>query len=300
MRKIIFLVIFLSFVSLINASFLIDVYHQDYGYIDRTVLVFDSKPNYSVLKHQDDIQINIMNCRKDATIQNIQIPNNKVLKAFDYLVSKDKVMVVIIVNQTQQLISGEPYKVELYELSGEFYKLVLDVFAITNPKTLEEVRSFANFYETIGKTELANEYYTIASELKSVQSMQTVTDSTIKIQEPKNIVKKTLQSLTFFKSLKNTLNTKAVIILAVGIVLFIILIVIILKAVKKKEPKPDFEDKSQRSTRGFGDNEFQKKMVLKLAAQEWESEAIAMELNLPLDDVHRMRGSDIDDELERF
>ena len=300
MRKIIFLVFFLSFVSLINASFLIDVYHKDYGYIVRTVLVFDSKPNYSVLKHQDDIQINILNCRKDATIQNIQVPNCNVIKAFDFLVSKDKVMVVLTINQTQQLISGEPYKVELYELSGELFKLVLDVFAIKNPKTLEEVRSFADFYKTIGKTELAEEYYTIALDMKTVQQTQTITDSTIKTQKPKNIFKKTLQSLTFIESLKSTLNIKVVIILVASIILFIVMIVIISKVVKKKVPKSDFEDKIQRSTRGFGDNEFQKKMVLKLAAQEWESEAIAMELNLPLDDVHRMRGSDIDDELERI
>lgn len=300
MRKRIFLVFFLSFITLINASFLIDVYHKDYGYIVRTVLVFDSKPNYSVLKHQEDIQINILNCRKDATIQNFQVPNSNVLKAFDFLVSKDKVMIVLTMNQTLQLISSEPYKVELYELSGELFKLVLDVFAIKNPKTLEEVRSFADFYKTIGKTELAEEYYTIASELKTVQPTQTVTDSVVKTREPKNFFKKTLQSLTFIESLKNTLNIKVVIILAAGIVLFIVLIVIISKVVKKKVPKSDFKDKSQRSTRGFGDNEFQKKMVLKLAAQEWESEAIAMELNLPLDDVHRMRGSDIDDELERF
>ncbi len=300
MRKRIFLVFFLSFVSLINASFLIDVYHKDYGYIVRTVLVFDSKPNYSVIKHEDDIQINILNCRKDATIQNVQVPNSNVLKAFDFLVSKDKVMIVLTMNQTLQLISGEPYKVELYELSGELFKLVLDVFAIKNPKTLEEVRCFADFYKTIGKTELAEEYYTIASELKTVQPTQTVTDSVVKTREPKNFFKKTLQSLTFIESLKNTLNIKVVIILAAGIVLFIVLIVIISKVTKKKIPKSDFEDKSQRSTCGFGDSEFQKKMVLKLAAQEWESEAIAMELNLPLDDVHRMRGSDIDDELERF
>ncbi|MBC8414892.1 MAG: hypothetical protein H8E11_00490, partial [Candidatus Cloacimonetes bacterium] len=240
MRKRIFLVFFLSFVSLINASFLIDVYHKDYGYIVRTVLVFDSKPNYSVLKHQDDIQINILNCRKDATIQNIQIPNSNVLKAFDFLVSKDKVMVVLSINQTLQLISGEPYKVELYELSGELFKLVLDVFAIKNPKTLEEVRCFADFYKTIGKTELADEYYTIASELKTVQPTQTVTDSIVKTREPKNFFKKTLQSLTFIESLKNTLNIKVVIILAAGIVFVIILIVIISKVTKKKVPKSDF------------------------------------------------------------
>ncbi len=290
MRKIIFLVFFLSFVSLINANFLIDVYHQDYGYIVRTVLVFDSKPNYSVLKHPDDIQIDILNCRKDATIQNILIPNSNVIKAFDFLVSKDKVIVVLSVNQTLQLISGEPYKVELYELSGELFKLVLDVFVIKDPKTLEEVHSFADFYKTIGKTELAEKYYTIASGLKSVQKTQTVTDSTIKTQE----------SLTFIESLKNTLNIKVVIILAIGIIFIIIVIMIISQVAKKKIPKSEFEDKNQRSARGFGDNEFQKKMVLKLAAQNWESEAIAMELNLPLDDVHRMRGSDIDDELERF
>ena len=218
MRRIFFLLIFISLVSLINASFLIDVYHKDYGYILRTVLVFDSKPNYSVLKHQDDIQINILNCRKDATIQNAQVPNSNVLKAFDFLVSKDKVMVVLSINQTLQLISGEPYKVELYELSGELFKLVLDVFAIKNPKTLEEVRSFADFYKTIGKTELADEYYTIATELKTIKSVQTVTDGVVKTREPKNFFKKIPQSLTFLQNIKNILSMKIIIMLVAGIV----------------------------------------------------------------------------------
>jgi hypothetical protein len=209
-------------------------------------------------------------------------------------------MVVLSINQTLQLISGEPYKVELYELSGELFKLVLDVFAIKNPKTLEEVRSFADFYKTIGKTELAEEYYTITSDMKTVQQTQTVTESTVKTQKPKRKLMKTLQVPAFLENIKNILNTNVIIILAVSIVFVIVLIMIISKVVKKRVPKSDFEDKSQRPTRGFGDIEFQKKMVLKLVAQEWESEAIAMELNLPLDDVHRMRGSDIDDELERI
>jgi hypothetical protein len=50
MRKIIFLVFFLSFVSLINASFLIDVYHKDYGYIVRTQRCY--YPEYSNSQQQ--------------------------------------------------------------------------------------------------------------------------------------------------------------------------------------------------------------------------------------------------------
>ena len=107
-----FILMLLVLISLLNANFLIDVYHKDYGVIDRTVLVFDTKPNYEILKHESDLQINLHGCRKDASLQKTGINNSKVITGLDYLISEDKVMVMININTSQLLVTGEIYKVD--------------------------------------------------------------------------------------------------------------------------------------------------------------------------------------------
>ncbi|MBT5420732.1 MAG: hypothetical protein HOK80_07555, partial [Candidatus Cloacimonetes bacterium] len=126
-----FILFFLIFISLLNANYLIDVYHKDYGVIDRTVLVFDTRPDYEILKHESDLQINLSGCRKDASLRESNITNSKVITGLNYLVTKDKVSVSIGINTSQLLITGEIYKVEGMELQGDVFKLVLDIFIST-------------------------------------------------------------------------------------------------------------------------------------------------------------------------
>ena len=154
--KRIFILFFFLLISLLNASFIIDAYHKDYGVINRTVLVFDTKPEYEILKHESDIQINLQGCRKDASLQKMNISNSKVITGFDYIVSEDKVAVMIKINTKQLLITGEVYIVEGIELQGDVFKLVFDIFISTNPQSLSELTSYASFYKTTGNLELAN------------------------------------------------------------------------------------------------------------------------------------------------
>ena len=299
MKKAILFVIFLSFFTLLGANYLIDVYHKDYGMIDRTVLVLASKPQYSILQHEGDIQINFTNCRKDATIRNIKIPDSKVLQAFDFLVTEDKVMVIITINQARQLITGERYQLETLELKGEVFKLVFDIFTTKNPKTVEELKSFASFYEMTGKKDLVAKYKSIAEKLEAEQVFLVQEDSTAQPEATLQKQRQVFRPQSFFEKLKSTMSTTMLIILALGLILITVVIIILILLLKKK-PEPEFEEKSLRFTKGFGDEEFQKRMVLKLAENGWDSEEIAKELELHLEDVHRMRGIDLDEDLERI
>ena len=292
--------IFLTLLTLLEANFLIDVYHKDYGTIDRTVLVLATKPRYSILKHEGDIQINFTNCRKDVTIQNIKVPNSKVLQAFDYLTTKDKVMIIITINQARQLITGERYHLETLELKGEVFKLVLDIFTTKNPKTVEELQSFISFYEMTGKKDLVNEYKSIVEKLETEQIILAQEGSTTQPETTTQKQRRVFRFQSLFEKLKSIMSTKMLIILALGLILFIVVIILLIRVLKKKKLEPEFEEKSLRSTKGFGDEEFKKKMVMKLAENGWDTEEIAKEMELHLEDVHRMRGSDFEEDLERI
>ncbi|MCK4653236.1 MAG: hypothetical protein KAU01_02200 [Candidatus Cloacimonetes bacterium] len=300
MKKTFLFIILLSLLTLLEANFLIDVYHKDYGVIDRIVLVLATKPQYSILKHEGDIQINFSNCRKDATIQNMKVPNSEVLQGFYYLIAKDKVMVIITINQARQLITGERYQLETMELKGEVFKLVLDIFTTKNPKTVEELKSFANFYEMTDKKDLAAEYKSIAEKLEAEQVILVQEDSSLKTKITTEKLIQVFKPPTFFETLKSIMSKKMLIILSLGIILIIVMIFLLISVLKKKESEPEFEEKSLRSTVGFGKEKFQKKIVMKLAENGWNSEEIAKEMELLLEDVHRMRGSDFEEDLERI
>jgi hypothetical protein len=73
MRKV-FILSLLMVISFLNASYLVDVYHRDYGVIDRTVLVFDTKPQYKIFTNESNIQINLQECRKNISLKKLAIP----------------------------------------------------------------------------------------------------------------------------------------------------------------------------------------------------------------------------------
>ena len=176
-----FILFLLVFVSFLNASLLIDVYHRDYGVIDRTVLVFDTKPHYEILEHKSSIQINLQECCKNSSLQKLDIINNKVLTGYNFLISEDKVVVSIDINTSQLLESDEKYIVKIMELQEDVFKLVLDIFISTNPKSLYELTSYASFYETTGYFNLAVEYNQLVAELQNK----------IKEEEKKSLIQST-------------------------------------------------------------------------------------------------------------
>ena len=183
--KRLFILLFFLLISFLNASIIIDAYYKDYGIINRTVFVFDTRPEYEILKHESNIQINLSGCRKDVSLQKLKILNSKVITGFNYNVSEDKVAVVVNINTSHLLVTGEAYKVEGMELQGDVFKLVLDIFISSKPQSLSELTSYASFYETTGNLELANDYNNLVIKLhntikaqqenRNEQSMQTIT-----------------------------------------------------------------------------------------------------------------------------
>ncbi len=296
------IVIFLVLISLLNANFLIDVYHKDYGVIDRTVLVFDTKPDYEILKHESDLQINLPGCRKDASLQEISINNSKVITGFDYVISEEKVMVMININTSQLLVTGEIYKVEGMELQGNVFKLVLDIFIATEPQTLSELTSYASFYEKTGEVKLAEEYKNkvlgIHNELKNQQ--ETTDTKSMQATAKKESVNVTEKIKSVVQNISSKLDLK-IVGFAIGVlILLIIVIFLIVKLLRKKTSAFDMDDDSIRPTDGFADSAYLEKVAKKLSAKNWEIEEIAKELDLPLEKVQRIIAPDLEQELEHL
>ena len=297
-----FILFFLIFISLLNANYLIDVYHKDYGVIDRTVLVFDTRPDYEILKHESDLQINLTGCRKDASVQTLGITNSKVITGFKYQVTKDEVIVSIGINTSQLLITGEVYKVEGMELQGDVFKLVLDIFISTDPQTLSELTSYAQFYEKTGDAKLAKEYNDkvvgLHDKLKSQQKIaeNDPTQAVTKKESVKvaNIVKSDFQNFV------SKLNFKLIGIVLSALILLAVVIFLIIKLSRKKTSAFKTDDDSLRPSDGFADIEYLRELAKNLASKDWEVEEIAKELELPLETIQKIIAPDLELELEHM
>jgi len=298
MKKI-FLLIFISFITLLNANFLIDAYHKDYGVIDRTVLVFDTKPQYDILKHGSSIEVSLEGCRKDASLQNFSVINSKVLTGFEYLISGDGIKVIININTTQLLITGEIYRVNGMELQGDVFKLVLDIFISNNPQSLSELSSYASFYKEIGNEELANEYSDQVVKLHSkIKAQQENTITQVDNSKQKISVFSIL--LTSAKELISKIDLKILGIVVGMIILIIVIIILIVKLFGRKTSTTDTDIDSLRPKDGFANSVYLKEVAKKLAASKWDVDEIAKELELPVDEVQRFIAPDLAQELEHL
>lgn len=294
-----FILFFLVLISLLNASFLIDVYHKDYGVITRTVLVFNTKPQYEILKHESDIQIDLQNCRKDVSLQKLNIANSKVITGFDYQISEDEVMVKININTSQLLITGDIYKVDGIELQGEVFKLVLDIFILINPQSLSELTSYVNFYETTGDIKLADKYNQLITELHGQtkdEQKETIAQTVTTKKQNKIIMK--LESL--IDKINPKLSIKIIGVALGAIILLVIFIFLIIKLSRKKTSAFEKYDYSLRPKDGFADSAYLEKVAKELADKNWGIEEIAKELELPLEEVQKIIAPDLEQELERL
>ena len=299
--KRIFILFFFLVISLLNASFIIDAYHKDYGVINRTVLVFDTKPEYEILKHESEIQINLQGCRKDASLQNLNISNSKVITGFNYIVSEDKVIVMININTSQLLITGEKYKVEGMELQGDVFKLVLDIFISTNPQSLSELSSYASFYKTTGNLELANEYSNMVIKVHNTIKAQreNIEEQPPKITMKKSTVVTTRLKSSFQKSVSN-FNNKITGFILLAIILLVIVFFLIYKLTHKNAFTSDKDKNSLRPTDGFADSTYMKEVAKKLAARDWGIEEIAKELEITFEEAQKFIAPDLEQELEHL
>lgn len=299
--KRVFILFLLTAISFLNASLLINVYHRDYGVIDRTVLVFDTKPHYEILEHKSSIQINLQECCKNTSLQKLDITNNRVLTGYNYQLSEDKTIVSIDINASHFLESGDKYIVNIMELQEDVFKLVLDIFISTNPKNLFELTSYASFYETTGYFNLAEEYNHLVVELQNkikeeekkslIQSTQVVASQ--KQSKVTDKIQSTIQKLSTKYNIK--ISELALYLL---VVLIVIILIIILS--RKKLSKLNLNEKIVRSTDGFADDTYMKEVAKKLTAKGWKIKEIAKELEITFEEAQRFIAPDLEQEQEHL
>ena len=289
---------FLMIFTAIYSNIFIDMYHKDYGIIDRSILVFSQKPQFQIIQNDNDIQLNIINCRKDINIQNARFPGNAVIESFDYYSTEDKVMVIISINREHQLVVGEKYKLEVEEVNDEVFRLILDIYATKNPTTYQHNMSFAYFYETTGKTELAKPYREKAEVLKSEMSPAELTSleqsNTENLQQPGHTTtRRTIDSMSGF------LTPSRIILIIIGILLIVAIIYTAALILKPKEEVQELTTNSLRLENGFGSEDFKLQLIKKLESHFWGIEEIAKELEIHPSQVYRTSAPEFADELEK-
>ena len=275
-----FLLLFLSiFSSFVYANSLKDVYHKNYGIIDRTVLVFEERPDYSIIEEYKKIKIVLSSdCEKTAILQNTQIPDNPVLESFDFRKENSNLIFSISTDST--------YFLKFFTLKekGKF-KVVLDIFLKKEPKTIKDFLNFADFYQTVGYKKKGEKYLAMAENLKIRKAKE---DSLINIQKQINS-QRIIERQKWIEKQKKILKTLKIQVFFLGFSILVALILLILAFPKKKKSEPEVTEYNYRSTDGFGSLKFRKKMVHKLSEHKWEVEEIARELNLTNEEVKRLQ-----------
>ena len=92
-KKFIF-VFFLAIFTFLHSAVLLDYYHRDYQVANRSVLVFDKKPEFNISKNKNHIIIKVQNGKKDYDVESLQTPKNHLLKAITYS-QKDKDLLIV-------------------------------------------------------------------------------------------------------------------------------------------------------------------------------------------------------------
>ena len=220
-------------------------YHCNYGCIDRTVLVFDSKPEYKVVEYPGYIKIEVWECAPSSEIQDVQI-NESVVRSYKLKTDGSKTIFLIYP-------SGK-YFVKYFGFEESVYKLVLDIFNVEEPITSEDCFSFSDFYKTIGKPEQALLYLKKAEKIqkheKIEKELQTLVESA---KQEGEIVEKKLLEL---EKKDKPLFFFFVIIVVVAIIGFSVLII---QTISKKSKLVLDESKSDYKE-GFENEEFKKKL----------------------------------------
>jgi hypothetical protein len=298
MKKIFCLILFIVVIFPLQCIKLNNLYHQNYEEIDRTVLVFDKKPHYSIIKNPSDIQILVSNCLIKDNIKNIRLRNNNVLKSLKIQRKKNQTTIIIRLNISNQTAKDRTYNLESFEVKGKNYKLILDIFNILEPKTIDEHLSYANFYKSVGFLNKANKHLKIAESLKAPQDIfieqikveeiedeaseitqkpsQELIDEEIKQKTPFSEIMSYIQKLVKRINLKNSLPF---------LIIILVIIVVIMIILNIKRPKTKQKRSLHHTTEGFGSYEFKKKMISKLSEQGWQDEEIAKEMKLTEEQV---------------
>lgn len=282
MRKyIITFLLFTSFVILQSAT-LKRFYYKDYGYINRLVFVFSSKPDYRILEAEKQIQIELTNTIKSTSISTRKdfLSKNIIIKSAKFLTNQKNILILINT-------SSDYYLEKSVLLEGD-YKIVLDVFKSKEATTEEMHKNYASFYSTVGYKRKAHWHTKQAKlleqqdekktskpeEVKKVQKKEIITEKQILKKEIKtNDIKEVTKNAPIKK--ESFYSPKTFIYSGIIILGFTLLIWGSISFRKKKSKNENKEEKN-----GLGDNDFNINLVIILFEKGWKIPEIAREVNL--------------------
>ncbi len=295
--KRILLLLFLFLITYgLSATIFIDMYHKDYGVIDRSVLIFSSKPDYKIIENENDIQLNILNCAKDINIRNQQFPESAVIESFDFYSTEDKVMVIISINTPHQLSKGTRYSLEKYAIEDEVFKLILDIYSTKAPKTYEDYASFAYFFEATGKPETARPYREMAEKLKAQMPPAEFMEKERQMAEQQQ---QRTSRYKLVRSIQEFITPSRIVLIIIAVILIAAIIFTLAFILRSEKKGKKFAGKSLRLVTGFGSEEFRRKVINILEKNFWGAEEIALELEMSTNDVYRATAPEFAEELEK-
>ena len=269
-----------------SANVFIDMYHKNYVKIDRTVLVFDSKPKYRIIENDYDIQINISNCKKDINIQNTSFANNDVIASYDYYSTEDKVMVIITIDQSHDFETNIKYRLDVFEDETTYFRLILDVFATSTPKTYHDYVGFAAYYEETNRPEMAMPYREMVHKLEAEMP---------ELAQQPVVEQQTVKNKNIFQAI---FTPSRIVLILIGLLLLAALFYLIHHFRKPQEIEELEEISSLRELAGFGSDRFKKMIIDKLKEYAWNDRSIALEMEMEPDNVIQISHTDLDVDLE--
>ncbi len=271
MKKYLIFIYLIAQVFSLSANVLKDIYHRDYGVIDRTVLVFETKPKFEISHDTQSIFVEISNCQNKAIIADSRFTENGVLDSINFAINIDKLVVFL---QPRGNFTFESHSFS----DGDYFKLYFDIFLTENPQTVSEIESFIAYYKQIEKLDLAE---SLAEKLAKVKLLEETTAIAIQTEDKEEINEKAT-ALNFFQTtklkikkyylyLKGLSRKNKLIGLGFGGLVILVLCLIFYR----RKPR------SLRPQDGFGNEQFQIEMIKKLTKEGWQNQEIARELNLP-------------------
>lgn len=139
---ILFLLIILLAASLYAEITVTDFHYRDYGYITRAVITTSGKPVYDIEQQPYRFFVEIEGgVRSPSVAERVTLSNSAV--SFVRFVDTEEGLRIKVV------LMGS-YKLEYFYLDGERHRIVLDIYSIAKPQTLEQQESFIRFFTAVG------------------------------------------------------------------------------------------------------------------------------------------------------
>ncbi|MFO7897235.1 MAG: hypothetical protein R6U84_09905 [Candidatus Cloacimonadales bacterium] len=296
-KKVVFLLCIFTF-SLLNAANLLKFYHRDYQVADRSVFVFDSRPQFSFSSDANKILINFPNTSLDLGLEGEVFHDSKVLKSISYTQNGDDLLVKLALQNSQ---FGHP-EVESFHFSQnkQQYKVVFDIIRNPQPATTDAAQQLAKFYRLVGKEKKSNQvladFRASQAQLKKAEESKAISSDPEKAKaqpivsdseaDKADLTKSAAPEANSFYDFLLGIPLSFYLLLLVAIILVILTIRFIISGQRKRaaNSSADF----WYPTSGFGSEQCQKKIISILHKHNWESDTIARELQLSSEAVEQI------------